>query len=213
MPRRLICACAVACLLLVVFAASVRYGRGDTGAHDVTPASHDGQHGQAVPASPEATARSPYADELDPNAAIRSLTSDEVAQIERGEGAGFALPAELNGVPGPRHVLDLAVDLGLSDQQVKAVHAIFEEMQAVVVPAGRRYLDAVRALEEEFRAGSLTEAELPDLIVEIQHLEGELAAAHLLAHLQTARVLTAEQIDTYRQLRGYKEGHGGDDGA
>lgn len=158
-----------------------------------------GGHGQASPA-----AASPYADRFDASAAIRSLNPDEIAQIERGEGAGFALPAELNGVPGPRHVLDLGHQIGLSHEQRMQVQQIYDEMRGTVIPAGERYLAAVLALEEDFRAGTLTEETLPGRVGEVSRLEGELAAAHLVAHLQTAQVLTAEQIATYQQLRGYQ---------
>ena len=176
-------------LILVVLAAA---------GSAATAAQHDHGHG-GTPA-----AATPYAGRYDPTAAIRSLTPDEIAQIEQGQGAGFALPAELNGVPGPRHVLDFAHQLGLSHEQVTRVQAIYDEMQAAVIPAGRRYLDALQALEEDFRAGTLTEADLPGRVAEVKRREGELAAAHLIAHLQTAEVLTSEQIAAYNQLRGYE---------
>src|SRR5687767_11924727 len=146
-------------LLLVVLAVL-----GVVGAGSLTAAQEDHGHDE----TPVAT---PYADRYDPSASLRSLTAEEIAQIERGEGAGFALPAELNGVPGPRHALDLADDLGLSAEQATRVQAIYDQMQAVVIPAGRRYLDALRALEEEFRTGTLTEAELPERVAEVYRLE------------------------------------------
>ena len=162
---------------------------------------HDGGHASATPA-----AESPYAGRYDLTAPIRALTPEEVAQIERGEGAGFALPAELNGVPGPRHVLDLAHELGLSHEQMMRVQAVYDEMRAAVIPAGRRYLEAERALEEDFRTGALTEADLPGRVAEVKRLEAELATAHLVAHLKTAKVLTPEQIAAYNRLRGYEPG-------
>lgn len=145
-----------------------------------------------------------YAGRYDPTDIIRSLTPEEIVQIERGEGAGFALPAELNGVPGPRHVLDLARELDLSHDQAAQVQAVYAEMQAAVIPAGRRYLDALRALEEDFRAGVLTEAELHAGVAEVKRLEGELAVSHLTAHLRTAELLTPDQIAAYNRLRGYE---------
>lgn len=187
---------AVACIVLAVLAGAVWYGPGPSGAQETTPASH---HGQASPASDPS-----YANRYDSDAPIRSLTPDEISRIERGEGAGFALPAELNGVPGPRHVLDLARELALSDQQEAGVSAIYDEMRAAVVPAGRRYLDALEALEADFRTGALTEAELPDRVAGVKRLEGELAAAHLVAHLKTAALLTPEQTASYNQFRGYQ---------
>jgi hypothetical protein len=192
---------AVACLLLAVLAGAVWYELGATAAQEAIPTP---SHGQGWHDSSEASVLSPYVDDVDPDAPIRSLTPEEVAQIERGEGAGFALPAELNGVPGPRHVLDLAHELGLSHQQLTEVRAVSDEMRAAVVPAGRRYLDALQALEENFRAGTLTEAELPGRVAETKRLEGELAAAHLVAHLKTAALLRPEQIAAYNRLRGYQ---------
>ena len=163
---------------------------------------HGGHGGGAPSATP--AAGTPYADRYDPAAAIRSLTAEEIGQIERGEGAGFALPAELNGVPGPRHVLALAHELGLSHDQVSRVQAVADAMKADVVPAGERYLAAQRRLEADFRAGAITEEALPGRVAEVYRLEGELAAAHLIAHLQTAKLMTPEQIAAYNRLRGYQ---------
>ncbi|MDQ3695083.1 MAG: hypothetical protein M3464_15855 [Chloroflexota bacterium] len=177
---------------------------GIVAADDATPSAGHG-HG-AGHASGSPAADTPYADGYDPAAPIRALTPEEIARIERGEGAGFALPAELNGVPGPRHVLDLAHELGVSREQQTRVQAIFDEMRAAVIPAGARYLAALQALEADFRAGALTEQDLPGRVADVARREGELAAAHLLAHLQTARVLTPEQITAYNRLRGYVEG-------
>lgn len=174
-----------------------------TSAQDATPAAGHQHDGHGSPAETP-TSDSAYADRFDRTAAIRALTPDEIARIERGEGAGFALPAELNGVPGPRHVLDLARDLGLTDDQATRVQGIYDEMRAAVIPAGRFYLDAQRRLEADFRAGTLAETDLPARVAEVSRLEGELAAGHLTAHLQTAKVLTPEQIAAYNGLRGYE---------
>ncbi len=169
-----------------------------TAADDAPPPGHD--HGHATAGSDAGT---PYADRYDPDAAIRSLTPEEIDQIRRGEGAGFALPAELNGLPGPRHVLDLAHELALSHEQRGQVQQVYDEMRAAVLPAGEAYLAAVAALEQDIREGVVTEDTLADRVAEVHRLEGELAIAHLVAHLQTAEVLTADQIDQYQRLRGY----------
>lgn len=170
-----------------------------TRAEEGTPAASHRHGGDA--ASP--ASGSPYADRYDPAAAIRTLTPEEIAQIERGAGSGFALPAELNGVPGPRHVLDLGHEIGLSHEQRTRVQQIFDAMHAAVIPAGQRYLTSLRSLEEDFRAERLTEETLAERVAEVHRLEGELAALHLVAHLQTAQVLTAGQIAAYQRLRGY----------
>ena len=60
---------------------------------------------------------SPYVDHADRE--IKSLSDEEVTQLLGGEGMGLALPAELNGYPGPKHVIELADDLELSTEQCK----------------------------------------------------------------------------------------------
>jgi hypothetical protein len=38
-------------------------------------------------------------------------------------------------------------------------------------------------------------------------VQGELRAAHLLAHLETRQLLTESQVAEYDRLRGYASGH------
>lgn len=190
---------ALAALIAVLFiaGASATVARQDH-------AGHDGERGAATAtATTSATDGQPDADRFEPAAAIRSLTADEIGQIERGEGAGFALPAELNGVPGPRHVLDLAGELDLTVEQGAAIEEIFAAMRADAVAAGVGYLTAVGDLEAGLRDGTIAAADLPAQVVEVKRREGELVAAHLAAHLATAALLTPEQIATYGELRGY----------
>src|SRR5919107_1454461 len=39
---------------------------------------------------------------------VKSLSEQQVADLRAGRGMGLALPAELNGYPGPMHVLEHA---------------------------------------------------------------------------------------------------------
>lgn len=192
--------------LFVLLAVAVGYGLQEgTGAQEATPTGHHSGQEQDIDATPEETsARSPYADAYDPTASIHSLSAEEIEQIRQGGGANLALPAELNGVPGPRHVLDLAEELALTHDQVARIQSVYDQFRADAIPAGERYLAAVQALEEGFRTGTLPEENLPDRVTEVSRLEGELVTFHLMAHLQTADVLTPEQIATYNQLRGYQ---------
>ena len=66
-----------------------------------------------VPAS--CLAASPYVGEQ--MRAIKSLSQQDVAEYLDGKGMGFAKAAELNGYPGPAHVLELADKLGLTPAQ------------------------------------------------------------------------------------------------
>jgi hypothetical protein len=47
--------------------------------------------------------------------AIKALSSEDIAALRNGEGMGMAKAAELNGYPGPAHVLALAAQLGLTE--------------------------------------------------------------------------------------------------
>jgi hypothetical protein len=165
-----------------------------------TPSAHGNDH-HRHPGGP--ADRSPYAGAFDPDATIRSLPAEAEAQIRSGQGAGYALPAELNGLPGPRHVLDLADDLSLDLAQRSAVEAIHRGMTERAVRAGRAYLAALEAFESDLRAGAITIDELDDRVAALALLEADLAAAHLAAHLETAAVLDAAQRAAYDRLRGY----------
>jgi hypothetical protein len=60
---------------------------------------------------------SPYAGEE--QRVIKSLSPEEIESLKAGAGMGFAKLAELNGFPGPKHVLELAGRLELSPTQLK----------------------------------------------------------------------------------------------
>ena len=60
--------------------------------------------------------------------AIKALSDDDIAALRAGEGMGMAKAAELNGYPGPVHVLALAAQLGLTEDQRHGVQAIFDRM-------------------------------------------------------------------------------------
>lgn len=48
---------------------------------------------------------------------VKALSDQQIADLRAGRGIGMALPAELNGYPGPLHVLELADALGLTPEQ------------------------------------------------------------------------------------------------
>jgi hypothetical protein len=43
---------------------------------------------------------------------IKALSAEQIADLKAGQGLSLALAAELNGYPGPRHVLELGKQLG-----------------------------------------------------------------------------------------------------
>jgi Spy/CpxP family protein refolding chaperone len=153
---------------------------------------------------------SPYADEADRE--IKALGPEEVVGLLDGAGLGFAKAAELNGVPGPRHALELASELTLSDEQRARVQIVYDRMHAEAVELGARVVELERELDRAFAATRLTPEEVERLTIEIGNARGRLRATHLLAHLETAEVLSSEQIARYGYLRGYRWHSGHDKG-
>ncbi len=151
-----------------------------------------------------ATTEAPYAGRQD--RAIAALSAEDVAQIEAGAGWGLALPAELNGWPGPAHVLEAADELGLSPEQRAAVEAIHARMKADAIAAGAAFLAAERALDAAFAEGAPTPADIAALSAQAGAARARLRAVHLSAHLETAPLLTRHQTMLYARLRGYADG-------
>ena len=134
---------------------------------------------------------------------IKSLSEEDIADLRAGRGWGLALPAELNGRPGPAHVLEHRVELELSAEQVGAVTEIYELMRDAAVAAGARFIAAEAALDDAFANGQLDNDALAQLLAESEAARKELRLIHLSAHLSTPPLLTDAQIKKYNVLRGY----------
>ena len=83
-------------------------------------------------------AQSPYAGLQ--SRPIKALSAEQIADLKAGLRISLALPAELNGYPGPRHLLDLADQLGLSSSQRNALQSMFDTMKAEAIPIGERLI-------------------------------------------------------------------------
>jgi hypothetical protein len=148
-----------------------------------------------------AFAQSPYAGMQ--ARSIKALSEQQIADLKAGRGMGLALPAELNGYPGPAHVLELADQLGLSAEQKARVQGLFDSMKAEALPLGAKLLEQEAALDQQFASRSVTPESLKVATAAIGVTEGELRDTHLKYHLQTAQILSAEQMQHYSMLRGY----------
>ncbi len=140
---------------------------------------------------------------------VASLTVADVNEIRAGGGWGLARPAELNGYPGPRHVLDLGQELKLDDSQKVAVAAVFARMNGEARRVGAAYVEAERAVDQAFRSGRVDGDSLVARLAEAGRLRDRLRQVHLAAHLETAPILSPEQRRLYRHLRGYDGGASG----
>lgn len=136
---------------------------------------------------------------------IKSLSASDIDQLTRGAGWGLALPAELNGVPGPAHLLELKGELELSAEQVQQIEAIYAVMKIDAIAVGARLIAAEKALEAGFSGGDLTPEALRELIAVASAARAELRFIHLSQHLKTPPLLSEEQIAEYNILRGYAD--------
>lgn len=164
----------------------------------------------AASVSPLLAETAPYAGQ--DARAIASLSAQDVDDLLAGRGWGLAKPAELNGYPGPLHVLELADELGLSADQRDLVQGIYERMQDAARRVGQDYVDAETHLSMMFRMGHANPDRLDAVLARSGEALTQLRAVHLAAHLEVAPLLSVAQKELYAQLRGYgdaAQGHGG----
>ncbi len=134
---------------------------------------------------------------------IKSLSDQDIAELRRGGGWGLALPAELNGLPGPAHLLELREELELSSDQIAAITVLFDEMRSEAISAGDRFIAAEAALSKAFEEAEVSQEALTKLLAEASEARAALRFVHLSRHLATPDLLSDEQIVRYSVLRGY----------
>lgn len=134
---------------------------------------------------------------------IKALSPEQIADLKAGRGMGLALAAELNGYPGPRHVLELAHELALTADQHRRTSDLLEAMRRETGALGERLIEAERALDRLFAEKRATPQAVATAAESAGTIEGELRGAHLRYHLAMMEVLTPRQVQTYNHLRGY----------
>jgi Spy/CpxP family protein refolding chaperone len=147
---------------------------------------------------------SPYAGEQ--SRAIKALAPGEIDDLRAGRGMGLAKAAELNGFPGPMHVLELADRLKLTPDQRTRTESLMRDMRADAQRIGAAVIAAEQALDRAFSERRIDDTALQAKLAEIAALQGELRYVHLRTHLAQAALLTSQQIRQYDVLRGYASG-------
>ncbi len=137
--------------------------------------------------------------------AIKSLSADDIAELKRGGGWGLAKAAELNGVPGPTHLLELKDEIPLDDAQVSAITKIYEEMKSQAMEQGERLITLEQDLESHFLNRTINAAVLRSSLDAISEVRNELRYIHLNSHLKTPEILSEDQIKKYNAIRGYSD--------
>lgn len=144
------------------------------------------------------------------NREIKSLSEREIEGLRTGKGLGLAKAAELNGLPGPKHVLELKKELNLTGEQESKMVDLFSEMKEESTALGMKLLQKEKELEAFFQSENPSEEKMTKIVAAIANIRGMLRATHLKFHLRTPKILTQHQVKQYFQLRGYKHsGHTG----
>ncbi|MCW2309486.1 Spy/CpxP family protein refolding chaperone [Rhodobium gokarnense] len=135
--------------------------------------------------------------------AVSTLSAEDIEALKAGAGWGLARPAEFNGYPGPRHILDMADELALSPEQRDEITALFDRMQADAQRLGPDLIAAETALDEAFRAGTIDAETLRARVAAAEEARSRLRVVHMEAHLAATPLLTPHQRHLYNTLRGY----------
>jgi len=134
---------------------------------------------------------------------IKALSDQQIEDLKQGRGIGLALAAELNGYPGPSHVLELAVQLELSPEQKRRMEELYTAMKTESVELGVRLIDQEMVLDQHFSERRITADLLGEITTAIGITQAKLRNAHLKYHLLAVDVLRPEQVKKYNMLRGY----------
>lgn len=137
---------------------------------------------------------------------IKALSDQQISDLGTGRGMGLALAAELNGYPGPSHVLELADKLDLSADQRAGMQRLFDSMKAEAVPLGAKLIEQEADLDKQFADRTVTPERLRASTAAVAATQGMLRETHLKYHLSTGSILTPSQMTKYAELRGYGGG-------
>ena len=117
---------------------------------------------------------------------VKALSDQQIADLRAGRGMGLALAAELNGYPGPMHLLELADQLALTADQRATVKAMFETMKAEAIQLGENLIAQEAALDRLFAGRTVTPQTLQAATAAIGETQARLRDTHLKYHSCTA---------------------------
>ena len=134
---------------------------------------------------------------------IKSLSETDIEELKNGKGWGLAKAAELNGVPGPVHLLEMKEEIDLSAKQIRAIENIYKKMKQEAIPLGLELIELEMELNNHFANRTITDELLRQILQRIAQAHRQLRYVHLSTHLKTPDILKSEQITLYNKLRGY----------
>ena len=137
------------------------------------------------------------------------LSEQEITALRAGKGMGMARSAHQNEYPGPRHVLELAEQLDLDDQQMQQTQVLFADMKRSAMALGEKIIAAEAELDAAFTRDSVDADAVKASLLEIGRLRAELRFVHIETHLKQRDVLSDAQVAAYYEARASTHGQHG----
>lgn len=135
-----------------------------------------------------------------PRPAISTITQEEMEALTNGSSSGAGRPAEVNGYPGPKRLVEHAAELGLTADQLAKVKTLNQGMKREAMELGGRIVEGETALDALLKSGSVDRKRLASLVSDIAGLRGRMRLVHLQLHFALRELLTDEQLLRYRAL-------------
>ncbi|MGB1816363.1 MAG: hypothetical protein ACPHJ3_13480, partial [Rubripirellula sp.] len=85
---------------------------------------------------------------------IKSLSSSDIDGLLSGAGMGYAMAAELNRFPGPKHVLELADEMGIESIEAALTrHDIYTADECFLTGSAAEVIAAVKLDDRQIGEG------------------------------------------------------------
>lgn len=140
---------------------------------------------------------------------LGGVSAQEKEALLKGAGLGAGMIAMMNGYPGPKHVLEMGDELGLTAEQRESIGKTYGKVKAESVEFGTELVEKDEKLTALFASGSVSTSEVEKLSREIGELQGRVRAAHLNAHVETYDALTPAQREQLSSMQGMHQMHQG----
>jgi hypothetical protein len=134
----------------------------------------------------------------------KGQSEKEAGDYLGGRGTDLSKVAEMNGYPGPGHVLEETQKLGLSAKQLEKTQRVYDSMTHSASRIGKAILHKEAELASLFAEQKATPENTERLLKELANLQADLRMVHLNGHLSMRQILSKPQIEKYSQVRGFQ---------
>ena len=136
-----------------------------------------------------------------PALALLFLLSPAAPEARAQEGPGAETPPEPALSGRPRAGRNLIMRLNLTRDQMAQLREIRRQSEQEARPLARRLRMARRALDEAIYADKVDESLIEERSREVAAAQAALVRLRALTELKVRRALTAEQLQSFRELR------------